>query len=110
MSDMKKVLTGFLCFVFLAGCTPAMKEQWRKEWKAITTYDYADTISVATGFREAFPNNKEKMIRQDRNLCLHEDAHQREITANGLEDQRGYNHCTLTPAGMPETARRWDGR
>lgn len=106
---MKRILS-VLVFLGLAACTPEIERQFKKDWNALKSYDVLGTISEATGFREAFPNNKEKMIRQDRNLCLHEDAHQREITANGLEDQRGYNHCTLTPAGMPETARRWDGR
>jgi hypothetical protein len=106
---MNKYISGFILVFLIAGCTPAIEYQLKKEWAAVTDYDLLETISVATGFREAFPNNKEKMIRQDRNLCLHEDAHQREITANGIDDQVGYNYCTLTPA-PPATPHRWSGR
>ena len=107
---MKKLCSFLILTLMLGACTPEIKHQVQKDWQALKNYDVLESLSLATGFREAFPNNKEKMIRQDRDLCLHEDAHQREITANGLNDQRGYNYCTLTPAGMPETAHRWDGR
>lgn len=104
----KFITASILCFL-LTGCTPAIHQQLKKEWAAVTEYNYLETLSVATGYRNAFPDNKEKMIRQDRNLCLHEDAHQRLITANGIEDQVGYNYCTLTPA-PPATPHRWSGR
>lgn len=105
----KATALSILSLALLSACTPDIERSLKKEWQALKSYDVLESISLATGFRNAFPNNQEKMVRQDRNLCLHEDAHQREITANGVEDQMGYNYCTLTPA-QPPTPHRWSGK
>tara|TARA_R110000868_G_scaffold218576_2_gene469085 strand:+ start:14630 stop:14962 length:333 start_codon:yes stop_codon:yes gene_type:complete len=105
----KKPILIFSAVAFLSACTPEIEYALQKEWKAIKKYDVAETVSVATGFRDAFPHNYAKMVEQDRNLCLHEDAHDREITVNGINDMASYRFCTLTPAEAPVPS-RFNGR
>jgi hypothetical protein len=104
-----KSLSSLLFFGALSACTPDIERSLQKEWKALKAYDVLEDVSLLTGFRDAFPNNKEKMIRQDKNLCLHEDAHNRQLSANGLNDKIGYRYCTLTPAPAPVPS-RWVGQ
>ena len=93
-----KTLYSFAILSIIPACTPQIKESFFKEWRAVKSYNYSDTFSRTTGLYEAVPNNEEKAIRQDKSLCLHEDAHNREVTVNGIEDKIAYRYCTLTPS------------
>ena len=75
------------------------------EWQQMKNYNYRENLATFTGIRELYPSTETQMAQMESTLCLHSDAHEREITVNGVDDTVNYRHCTLTPSLGPEMAR-----
>lgn len=108
---MNKKLTFFVCAVsvVLSACTPEIKHNVSQNWQAFKTHDYKGTFMGVTGANEIFPTPQRERELAGKDLCLHPYSKERTVTANGIDDEIGYRHCVLSPAGSPPL-KRFEGR
>lgn len=110
---MKQFLTLSFCLALcfsLAACTPEIKQAFSSEWSAAKEFNYTDFARNATGLKKAFPTATEKELAHENTLCMHEDAHDRVLSANGIDDEVHYVRCTLSPSNGVQYPQRMDGR
>ena len=80
----------------IAGCTPAIKEQWQKELGAVQSYEYGVTVKEFFGIkpqRERYDDGTEINARN----CVVEKSGERRITYTGVEDSHSYSKCVPVP-------------
>lgn len=95
--------------IFLSACT--LQQEVSNEWNAAKNHSYLNDFREAIGLKKVLPTPQEKMQNREAELCIHEDAHEREITANGINDSINYRYCTLAPLGHETLQKqRWNGR
>lgn len=75
-----------------------MKQYYIAQEKEIFSFNYLQPIADITGLSEVFPNSQRSQEEQMKEDCFHEEAHQRAVTWNGVNDEVYYRHCLLQPA------------
>lgn len=98
-----------LC-ILLASCSSSLYEEASKEWQQAKEHDYLKDFREILNLEEISPTPEEQMAQREQELCMHEDAHEREITANGVNDAVNYRYCTLSPSLGNQYPQRLDGR